>query len=145
MKRGLPKDYRSFGLTQNFQLGEFLVSSNNPAAIASYVPTIEQVNNTYILTKTCLQPVRERFGALKITSGIVTQELNALRGGAEDSQHLFGEAADFIPTSEHPLSVFLWIRDILRWPGEVLYYQKKGHIHVALPNRWVKADQKIIL
>ena len=45
--------------------------------------------------KKVLDPAREEFGQpIKVTSGFRSEELNKKIGGAKNSQHMFGEAAD---------------------------------------------------
>lgn len=46
------------------------------------------------LCQQSLEPLRRRFGAIRVTSGYRSQRLNALVGGAPTSQHTMGEAAD---------------------------------------------------
>lgn len=58
------------------------------------------------LTKLCvefLEPIRERFGPLWITSGFRCQKLNQCIGGSETSAHMYGCAADFVPIVRPPL------------------------------------------
>ena len=44
-----------------------------------------------------LKPLRAKFGALRITSGYRTRQLNKAVKGATNSKHLTGEAADIWP------------------------------------------------
>lgn len=53
--------------------------------------------NAIKLCETVLEPLRAKFGALKITSGYRTKQLNKAVKGANDSKHLTGEAADIYP------------------------------------------------
>lgn len=144
MQRSLPKDWRELYLSHNFQFGEFVVSKDHPELIKDYTPTIEQATNSSILCRTALQKARDNFGAIEITSGIVTPELNAARGSKiTDSQHLYGEAADFILLQDYTAKAYLWLKDYLKWPGELIYYEKRGHIHIGLPVIWVHPDHKV--
>ena len=66
----------------------------------------------YTLTQLCnwvLEPIRTRFGALRVNSGYRCAELNTRIGGAKDSAHLYGCAADIEPIEDVQLS------DIMRW------------------------------
>jgi hypothetical protein len=40
------------------------------------------------------------------------------------------------------LQVYNWLDS--RWPGELLYYKKRGHIHAALPKLNIKSDHLIL-
>lgn len=144
MERRLGEGWRDIHLSENFTLGEMVVSANHPELLIDFIPSIVQVTNISILTRLVLQPVRDRFGIIKVTSAIVTPELNEKRGGKIDSQHLAGEAADIVPVTVRAGDVFDWLKNDIRWIGETLYYLREGHIHVALPVIWVHADRKII-
>lgn len=150
MLRVLAKDWRDIHLGEHFTLGECVVSASHPELAAKITPTIEQANNLFWLVHFCAQPARYKHGRLKVTSGLVSEELNnarVLNYGTEptkDTQHLKGEALDLKPLDETPLKVFLWMRDVLKWKGELLYYEKRGHLHVALPSLFVHPDIKII-
>ena len=58
-------------------------------------PSPAQEENLKLLVEKVLDPAREEFGkAIKVTSGFRSEELNTKIGGAKNSQHMFGEAAD---------------------------------------------------
>jgi len=86
----------------------------------------------YLLVKFALNPIRLRYGPTRITSGNRSPEKNASVGGVETSQHITGEAADILCPHANMREVFEWLRTW--WPGQVFYYSKKGHVHIALPN-----------
>lgn len=102
----------------------------------------QELQNFYMLCVLVLEPLRDRWGIVKITSGKRSPEKNAAVGGVGSSQHRLSEAADFICpfAAGQTGAVFRWILDDLKWPGEVIWYRRKGHIHVALPRYNVKAD-----
>lgn len=131
-------------LTKNFWLSEFLVSSRYPEAVESTRLFDPEIIKFYWLCHFALQPIRDRFGYVKITSGFRTVYLNSLLGGAGGSQHCYAEAADFIPTEANAEQVYEWILDELGWGGEVFLYKKAGHIHLAMPRPNIKTDQKIL-
>lgn len=62
------------------------------------------------LCDTLLEPIRERFGAQRVTSGYRCAEFNLSIGGSTDSAHLYGCAADI-----QPLSPAVKISEIMRW------------------------------
>lgn len=59
---------------------------NTPSGVAT--------DNLRALCVNVLEPLRRRFGAIIITSGYRSPELNRVVGGAAHSQHMLGEAAD---------------------------------------------------
>ncbi len=69
-----------------------------------------------------------------ITSGCRSPMLNRHVGGAPNSQHITGEAADFYVPGIDNLTVAIWIRDNLVFDQLILeYYQggNSGWIHVS--------------
>jgi len=111
--------------------------------------TAQVYQNYYLLSLLCLERIREEFGEVRITSGYRSafDQERLIKEGyhpAPTSQHLFGEAADFIcPYAESMGLVYRFLLDSLKWPGEVIWYKKRGHVHVALPHIGVKADHFI--
>ncbi len=58
-------------------------------------PTPEAIKNLESLVCNVLDPLREKFGRpILVNSGYRCSELNKADGGAKDSDHLFGMAAD---------------------------------------------------
>ena len=73
-----------------------------------------------------------KYGPVRITSAYRDPEYNAKIGGAKTSQHITGEAVDIDIVNHENRKVFEWLRTW--WPGQLFYYEKRGHIHMALPN-----------
>ena len=114
-------------LSENFTLSELTVTNsgfpNNP--------DIKAKEKLLYLANYILQPIRNRWGAVKVTSGYRSAEVNQAIGGVETSQHRLGEAADIIPSAD--------IKDVYRWIVEdsgLVYGQcileKNTWIHISL-------------
>lgn len=123
---------------KNFKLSEFFVSStadkngikNEPSLDAR--ATIER--NINLLVDNVLDPIRDKFCApVIITSGYRCPQVNKLVGGANNSQHMSGCAADFHIKGFTYLmmcQVFLNIYDTMDF-DQLIYYRSKNIIHVS--------------
>lgn len=61
------------------------------------------------LCQAVLEPIREKFGPVTITSGFRCKKLNELVGGAPNSKHLKGEAADIKVPGAQLDDVWSWV------------------------------------
>lgn len=93
-------------LSENFSLSEFLVSQTAARMGRELVPTKKQKNYLVHLTRKVMQPVRELVDSpIIITSGLRPEWLNRLIGGSETSQHMKGQACDFVVVGMAPIEV----------------------------------------
>ena len=99
-------------LTEHFTLEEMLESSTAAALHIKNEPTKQHKNNMRALAKHVLEPIREKWGgAIVVTSGYRSQELNAVTPNAsKTSQHCKGEAADIRPLDGRKKELFDMIR-----------------------------------
>lgn len=82
-------------LSNNFFLHEFTRSETADEYGIENTPNTEELLNIQSLVCVVLQPVRDRIKmAMDVSSGFRCEVLNNLVGGAEESQHRKGEAAD---------------------------------------------------
>jgi zinc D-Ala-D-Ala carboxypeptidase len=77
-------------LTPHFSLRE-LTATSQPVSNEPPPDVIEHLRNLCALV---LEPLRDRYGPLHINSGYRSREVNKRIGGASDSAHLYGCAAD---------------------------------------------------
>ena len=88
-------------LSEHFRLREFLISATAIRHAIDNTPSEADVERMTQLCRHVLEPLRRRFGALRLTSGYRSAELNRLVGGSPSSQHMRGEAADIsVPCRE---------------------------------------------
>ena len=82
-------------LTRNFTLSELIKSDTAIRRDINNNPNAEQVEKLKALCENILQPVRDHFGRVKITSGFRSVDLCLAIGSSANSQHAKAEAADF--------------------------------------------------
>lgn len=81
----------------NFKISELIHSDIAIQNNINNMPDINALDNLLELTFYCLQPIRDLIKKpMIITSGFRNQQVNFLAGGALNSQHKEGKAADFI-------------------------------------------------
>lgn len=82
-------------LSENFTLDEFTFSNTAVRKGIDNYPEIGVINNLKELCINVLEPIRLKLGKpLQITSGYRSPALNKAIGGAKNSQHVEGKAAD---------------------------------------------------
>ena len=80
----------------NFSISELIHSDNAIKAGIDNTPDIKSIDNLLNLIFYCLQPIRDKLNKpMIITSGYRNNKVNFLAGGAINSNHLTGCAADF--------------------------------------------------
>lgn len=88
------------------------------------------------LATTILEPIRAKFGAVRINSAFRGPAVNTAVGGSKTSQHMSGQAADIVVPGVALEVVFAWIvkesglpfgQAILEGPGG-----KVAWIHISL-------------
>lgn len=82
-------------LSTNFTLSEFTKSQTALRKNIDNRPDKESICNMKLLCDNILQPLRDKFGSIKITSGYRSTELCLAIGSSITSQHAKGQAADF--------------------------------------------------
>ena len=81
----------------NFKISELIHSDTAIKYKINNMPDINSLDCMLNLIVYCLQPVRDTLKKpMIISSGFRNSEVNRLVGGAKNSQHLKGQAVDFI-------------------------------------------------
>ena len=98
-------------LSKNFTWGE-LTRTGQTALQATNRQEAEQYKPALQALAQLLQAVRDHFGVLRVNSAFRGPSVNAGAKGSSKSQHLVGQAVDFVPLSEGVTleQVFDWIR-----------------------------------
>ena len=82
-------------LSRNFTLQELTKSDTAIRKGIDNNPNADQIEKLKALCENILQPVRDHFGRVKVTSGYRSPELCSAIGSSVNSQHAKAEAADF--------------------------------------------------
>ena len=128
-------------LTRNFTLSELTKSDTAIRKGINNNPNAEQVEKLKALCENILQPVRDHFGRVKVTSGFRSVDLCIAIGSSRDSQHAKAEAADFECPGVDNVELADWIKRELPYDQLILEFYTPGEpnsgwIHCS----WV-ADQ----
>ena len=115
-------------LSRNFTLSELTKSDTAIRKGINNNPNAEQIEKLKALCENILQPVRDHFGRVKVTSGFRSVELCEAIGSSARSQHARAEAADFEVVNVDNCELADWIRRELDWDQLILefYDPKKG-------------------
>lgn len=123
----------SNGKDSNFRYKE-LVKSNTATRLGiENVPTEEHWKNIELLVENTLQPIRNEFGPIRITSGYRSPELCKKIGSSVTSNHTRGQAADIEPyDTDIPLfDILAFIDNELEYRELIAEYFIDGWVHVA--------------
>lgn len=116
-------------LSQNFNLDEFTFSRTALKLGIENEPDQEVIENLQRLVDNVLQPLRNDVGALIVTSGYRSPQLNGAIGGVSNSQHVKGEAADIISPKLSSEELFLIIS--MEYKTDQLIQEFGRWIHVS--------------
>lgn len=126
-------------LSEHFSLDEMKRSGTAIRLGISNEPDTEETECLRQLCVNVLEPIRRRFGATRITSGFRCRKLNGAVGGAPDSQHMRGEAADIhISCRETGEKIYDYVRNNLDF-DQLLFEHRMSNgcrwLHVSYTRR----------
>ena len=123
-------------LSRNFTLQELTKSDTAIRKGIDNNPNADQVEKLKLLCERVLQPVRDHFGRVKVTSGFRSPELCAAIGSSVNSQHAKAEAVDFEVIGVDNAEVADWIYANIRTDQLILEFYTPGE-----PNSgWIHAS-----
>jgi hypothetical protein len=120
-------------LTKHFASSEMVVTGcpwKNEPELSEWI-------NLTRLCCTVLEPLRAFAGPLRVTSGYRNPQTNHEVGGATNSAHLYGRAADIIPmVNLNALDLLLMLRDSdIQFDKAILEYRgRTPWLHVQVRN-----------
>ena len=113
-------------LSRNFTLSELIKSDTAIRRGINNNPNAEQIEKLKLLCENSLQPVRDHFGRVKITSGFRSSELCVAIGSSVNSQHAKAEAADFECIGVDNAELADWIHKNLQYDQLILEFYTPG-------------------
>ena len=113
-------------LSRNFTLSELIKSDTAIRKGINNNPNAEQIEKLKALCENILQPVRDHFGRVKITSGYRSPELCQAIGSSVNSQHAKAEAADFECVGVDNAELADWINRELSYDQLIVEYYTPG-------------------
>ena len=113
-------------LSRNFTLLELIKSDTAVRKGINNNPNAGQIEKLKLLCENILQPVRDHFGRVQVTSGFRSVELCLAIGSSANSQHAKAEAADFECVGVDNAEVADWIKKNLETDQLILEYYTPG-------------------
>ena len=127
-------------LSENFTLTEMCKTDTGLDNISG----TDSSKNLYLLCQFILQPIRDKFGPVKISSGYRSPEVNDAVKGSKFSQHMSGEAADIVPINAPLYDVYNWIMNNCKSYGQNIIYPSGNFIHISMPRILQKNQDNLI-
>jgi len=130
-------------LSENFTIEELTATSTG---IDNHA-TSEAVVKLFYLAQFILQPLRNEWGRIRVTSGYRNLLLNQHVGSKGTSQHLRGEAADIQMIDADLGVVFDWLVNESKIVFGQAILERKGSaewIHISLPRMGQKKNMQAL-
>jgi len=133
-------------VTKNFQWKE-LFKSDTAVRLGINNMTVDQgiLLNIRELCVNVLQPLRDKFGRLRITSGYRCLELNRAIGSGDSSNHVKGLAVDIEPMVKGVslMDILSYIDNEMEYKELIAEYFPDGWVHVAYQRNNNKKTMKL--
>lgn len=113
-------------LSKNFSVAELSKSETAARRGLDNTPSMAVIDNLQALVDNVLQPIRDKFGPVVVTSGYRSPEVNKSVGGSATSDHCKGFAADFEVLGMDNKVLAEWVRDNLKFTQLILEFYRKG-------------------
>ena len=113
-------------LSRNFSLLELTKSDTAIRKGIDNNPNADQIEKLKLLCENILQPVRDHFGRVKVTSAFRSVELCLAINSSANSQHAKAEAADFEVMGTDNAELADWIHKNLPYDQLILEFYTPG-------------------
>ena len=134
-------------LSKNFALSEFTASNTADRLGITNEPAQHEVIALAALVNVIMQPIRNKWGRLIITSGFRGTALNAAVGGSSTSQHSKGQAADFVSPEHDLMDICEWIvnESGLEWDQLIFEENAEGDVWVHISYNHLGDNRREVL
>lgn len=126
--------YASIPGAPNFTYGELIASGTAREHGIDNTPDSDDIwNNLENLARNVLQPLRNKFGPLRLSSGYRCLQVNRLLKSSDTSFHLRGMAADIEPIF-HKIKLYTvleWLYFNCSFVELIAEYFPSGWVHIA--------------
>ena len=126
VKKCITEKKLKMNLSRNFSLQELIKSDTAVRKGIDNNPNADQIEKLKLLCENILQPVRDHFGRVKVTSGYRSVELCMAIGSSANSQHAKAEAAAFECIGVDNAELSDWIKNNLDYDQLILEYYTPG-------------------
>ena len=110
----------TYPLSPNFSLEEMVKSQTAERKGIPNTPELHHIEAMELLCEKILQPIRDEFGPVMVSSGFRSPELCLAIGSSINSQHAKGEACDFEVPGMDNYTLAKWIEDNLDYDQLIL-------------------------
>ena len=136
-------------LSANFSWAEMTRTSHEDLQEKNLQEAEQYFEKAKVLCETLLEPIRAKFGPLRVNSGFRGPAVNTRVGGSKGSQHMVFEACDFVPLAKGvtPKMVFDWVRKESKLQFGQLIYEHPGSslwIHISLGKPYRKSVLEVL-
>jgi putative chitinase len=136
-------------ITEHFTLEELTASPTANKLGLSNTPTAEHIENMRYCCEKILEPVRAKFGPVKVNSSYRSPRVNQAVGGSKTSQHVNGQAIDFEVNGVDNKTVADWVADNLEFDQVILEFytagdKNSGWVHASIKKEGGNRKQRLI-
>lgn len=140
---------KNFMLSKNFSLMELIGSTSKPSLVEW--PSEEIIAKLKSHAEDILQPLRDKFGSIRVTSGYRNPALNRAIGGASNSIHMIymkdrylGTATDIQPMNERDLvKVMKYICESIPAVRRIIIYRDCEALGINSPFLHLDRDVRV--
>lgn len=126
----LANDFERERLSPNFYLSELIHSHTAYRKKIPNLPDTAEVIALRNLAENILEPLKERYPNLRVSSAFRSPQVNKRVGGRPLSQHMKGEAADLHFPGSNLDEIYNWIKDESGLPYDQLIREPRW-IHIS--------------